>query len=110
MEMCSHRGYPEARQEGLFPPQNYRPIAVLETFGKLMEKVMAKRVLADITRHNLIPTNQFGRRNTSSCTDAGLALIHDITLTLAHRANLKCGMLLFGIQGFFDNVNHACLI
>ena len=89
-------------------PKNYRPIALLETFGKLMEKVMARRILADVTRNNLIPTNQFGGRNASSCTDAGLTLIHDVTL--AHRANLKCGMLLFDIRGFFDNVNHARLV
>ena len=88
-------------------PKNYRPIALLETFGKLLEKVMARRILAEVTRHNLVPTTQFGGRNASSCTDAGLALIHDVTL--AHRANRKCGMLLFDIQGFFDNVNHARL-
>lgn len=38
----------------------------------------------------------------------GLTLMHDITL--AHRANLKCGILLFDIRGFFDNVNHARLV
>jgi hypothetical protein len=86
-------------------PKNYRPIALLETFGKLLEKVMAKRILADVTRNTLIPINQFGGRNTSSCTDAGLAPLHDVTL--AHWANLKCGILLFDIRGFFDNVNHA---
>jgi hypothetical protein len=89
-------------------PKNHRPIALLETFGKLLEKVMAKCILADVTRKNLIPSNQFGGRNASSCTDAGLALIHDITL--AHRTNLKCSILLFDISGFFDNINHGCLV
>ena len=99
---------PKPDQKDYSLPKNYRPIALLETFGKLLEKVMAKCILVDITRNNLVPTNQFGGRNASSCTDAGLTLIHDVTL--AHRANLKCGMLLFDIRRFFDNVNHARLV
>ena len=99
---------PKPDRKDYLLPKNYRPIALLETFGNLMAKVMAKRILADITHNNLIPTNQFGGRNAPSCTDAGLTLIHDVTL--AHRANLKCGIVLFDIRGFFDHANHVRLV
>jgi hypothetical protein len=51
---------------------------------------------------------QFGARPFSSTIDAGLCLIHDIETT--HALSRVCSMLLFDIQGFFDNVNHNRLI
>jgi hypothetical protein len=82
----------------------HRPISLLETMSKLMEKAVAKRFQHDIVKENLIGTNQFGGRTHSSCLDAGLTLIHDVQT--AHAAGLKAGILLFDVKGFFDNVNH----
>jgi hypothetical protein len=83
----------------------HRPISLLETMSKLMEKAVAKRFQYDIVKYELIPTNQFGGRTHSSCLDAGLTLIHDVQT--AHANGLKTGILLFDVKGFFDNVNHA---
>lgn len=77
---------------------NCRPIVLLDTFGKFLEKIMAKRLLVDATCYNLIPINQFGGR-TASWTDAALALLHDVTL--AHLA-----VSLFDIKGFSDILTH----
>ena len=84
--------------------KNFRPISLLECLGKLLEKVVAKLIYRDMSNHDLVPTTQFGGRNASSTLDAGLALLHDIQA--AHQAGLRAGMLLFNIQGFFDNINH----
>jgi hypothetical protein len=86
-------------------PKAHRPISLLETMSKLLEKAVAKRMQHDIVKHELIHANQFGGRAHSSCLDAGLALIHDIQD--AHRRGLKVGILLFDVRGFFDNVNHG---
>jgi hypothetical protein len=86
-------------------PKAHRPISLLETMSKLLEKAVAKRMQHDIVAHELIYTNQFGGCAHSSCLDAGLTLLHDIQS--AHRAGLKAGILLFDIRGFFDNVNHS---
>lgn len=88
-------------------PKCYRPVALLECMGKLLEKVIAKRISHDITALGLIPTTQFGARPFSSTIDAGLCLTHDIET--AHPLGGVCGTLLFDIEGFFDNVNHARL-
>jgi retron-type reverse transcriptase len=61
-----------------------------------------------MSKYALILTTQFGGRNASSTLEAGLTLFHDIQS--AHQAGLKTGILLFDIQGFFDNINHKCLI
>lgn len=76
--------------------------------SKLLEKAVDKRLQHDIVKHELVPTTQFGGRSHSSCTDAGLALIHDVQS--AFRAGLKCGVLLFDVRGFFNNVNHPRLV
>jgi retron-type reverse transcriptase len=86
-------------------PKAHRPISLLETMSKLLEKAVAKRMQHNIIKHKLIHANQFGGRAHSSCLDAGLALIHDIQD--AHRRGLKVGILLFDVRGFFNNVNHG---
>ena len=89
-------------------PKNYRPISLLECMGKLLKKIISSRLLYDINKYELIPSSQFGGRNTSSTVDAGLTLQHDIRT--AHTSGLVCGMLLFDISGFFDNINHQHLV
>jgi Reverse transcriptase (RNA-dependent DNA polymerase)/Endonuclease-reverse transcriptase len=88
--------------------KNFRPISLLECMGKLVEKLIARLLYREIINHDLIPTNQFGGRMASSTLDAGLTLLHDIQI--AHAAGLRTGLLLFDIQGFFDNVNRDRLV
>jgi hypothetical protein len=76
-------------------PKVHRPILLLETMSKLLEKAVVKRMQHNIMKHELIHTNQFGGRVHSSCLDVGLALIHDVQE--AHRKGLKVGILLFDI-------------
>ena len=89
-------------------PKSYRPVALLECLSKLLEKVIAKRVLFEIGKHSLVPTNQFGARPHSSTVHAGLALTHDIAII--HAQGGCCASIQFDIQGFFDNINHDRLI
>lgn len=81
---------------------------MLECLGKLLEKLVACLIYRDMAKHSLIPTTQFGGCNTSLTLDAGLMLLHNIQL--AHQAGLYTGLLLFDIQGFFDNINHKRLM
>ena len=86
-------------------PRAYRPIQLLECLGKIMEKIVASRLMYDISKLNLVPHEQFGGRKASSCTDAALSLTHDI------QSGWKNGMvstfLCIDVKGFFDNVNHG---
>jgi hypothetical protein len=86
-------------------PKAHRPISLLETMSKLLEKAIAKWMQHDIVAHELIHTNQFGGHAHSSCLDTGLTLLHDVQSV--HRAGLKARILLFDVRGFFDNVNHG---
>jgi hypothetical protein len=48
-------------------PGNYRPISILTTFSKLLEKLYYNRLMSFINTHNVLHRNQFGfRRNKST--------------------------------------------
>ena len=55
-----------------------------------------------------MPFNQFGGCSNASCLDVGLSLTHDINE--AKRKGLVSSFLAIDIKGFFDHVNHKCLI
>jgi hypothetical protein len=99
---------PKLGKEDYSLPKCYRPVALLECLGKLLEKVVAKQLSFDIRSLSLIPTNQFGSHPHSSTMDAGLCLTHDVET--AHTLGSICSVILFDIQGFFDNVNHTQLV
>jgi hypothetical protein len=99
---------PKPNQTDYTLAKNFRPIALLECLGKLLEKVVAKLIYKDMSNYTLVPMTQFGGRNASSTLDAGLTILHDIQM--AHQTGLRSGILLFDIQGFFDNINHERLI
>ena len=83
--------------------KNYHPISSLECMGKQLKKVVVHLIYSNLTNFLLVPINQYGGQVSSSMLDVGLALLHDIQS--AQKASLKAGLLLFDIQGFFDNIN-----
>jgi len=88
--------------------KNFCPVSLLECMGKLVEKLVARMLYSEIIKHDLIPMNQYRGRMASSTLDAGLTLTHDIKV--AHAAGLRTGLLLFDIQGYFDNINRGRLV
>src|SRR6266702_276891 len=96
----------QARPQRLRALQELQTNCAIRNLRKTPGEVMTKRLFS--RRHSPQPYPDQLVRRTSSCTDAALTLLHDVTL--AHRANLKCGILLFDIKGFFDNVNHNRLV
>ena len=86
----------------------YCPIQLLECLGKLLEKIVAKRLMFDCSHYHLIPPEQFGGVASASCIDVGLSLTHDIEYALNH--NLQASLLTIDVKGFFDNINHEHLV
>ena len=85
-------------------PRAYRPIQLLECMGKVLEKIVASRLMFDIGKHELVPFIQFGGCTASSCVDAGLSLTHDIQSAWKH--GMVASVLAIDVKGFFDKVNH----
>ena len=57
---------------------NYRPISLLSTFSKIMEKLMAARLNNYLDLHNIIYPNQFGFRSGYSTTHSLITITENI--------------------------------
>jgi hypothetical protein len=88
----------------------YRPIALLNTLGKVLEKIVARRVSALAEEHDLLPTTQMGARPGRSTVTALEMLTEQIQTFWANDASLVASMLSLDISGAFDNVSHERLI
>ena len=89
-------------------PQAYHLITLLECLGKLLEKIVAKRLSYMVGRHELILGTQFGRWSNSSTIDAAMTFVYDIHTVW--NQNMVTSVLTFDIKGFFDFVNHQRLL
>ena len=80
--------YPQQMKEALVVPlhkgkskqetTNYRPISLLITMSKLLEKIMYKHIYGFMTDNNLIFASQHGFRNKYSCESAVSELVGNI--------------------------------
>jgi len=57
-------------------PKAFRPIVLLNTLGKLIEKVIAERLQFSVASNNFIHPSQLGGLKFKSTSDAGIALTH----------------------------------
>ena len=78
----------------------------MECTGKLLEKVITRRITNDIALHpDILPNNQFGSRPQHCTSDAALALVHRIQAT--RNTGHHGALILFDISGFFDHIDAA---
>ena len=84
-------------------PKAYRPISLLECCGKLLEKIIARRILSDAHTYDILPNSQFGSRDYHCATDAALCLVHHAQAAV--KCHFVASVILFDISGFFNNIN-----
>ena len=54
----------------------FRPIVLLNTLGKLIEKIIARRLQFDAVKYGILHSNQLGGVPQQSTEDAGMFLTH----------------------------------
>ena len=57
-------------------PKAFRPIVLLNTLGKLIEKMIARRLQFDAVKYSILHPNQLGGVAQRSTEDAGVFLTH----------------------------------
>ena len=86
----------------------FRPIVLLNTLSKLIEKVVAKRLQFIVTSNDFIHPSQLGSLKFKSTADAGIVLTHIIQSGWAKGRSTSS--LVFNISQFFPSLNHNLLI
>jgi len=89
-------------------PKAFHPIVLLNTLGKLIEKVIAERLQFMVARNDFIYPSQLGSLKFKSTLDTGIALTHIIRSGWAKGKSTSS--LAFDISQFFPSLNHRLLV
>ena len=89
--------------------KSYRPIALLDTLGKSLESVLAKRISYLAAHHELLPKQHIGGRKATSVEHAVHFTLERIYGAWASE-NPVVSMLCLDVSGAFDNVSHERLL
>ena len=88
-------------------PKVFRPIVLLNTVGKLIEKVIRERLQFNTASNEFIHPSQLSGLKLKSTVDVGIALIYIIYTGWVK--NLSTSTLAFDIAQFFPLLNHCLL-
>jgi len=83
-------------------PSSYRPIRLLETIGKLFEKILLARILHVINERGLMRDEQFGFNPTHSTSLQLAPLVERITRNLGEKR--LTGVVILDVARAFDTV------
>jgi hypothetical protein len=89
-------------------PKLFQPIVLLNTLGKLIEKIISTWLQFDSVKFGVFHSNQLGGIQQRSTEDAGLFLTHLVKAGWAQ--GLKMSVVAFDIAQFFPLLNHEMLM
>ena len=92
---------PKSGKADYSTPRSFRVIVLLDTFSKILEKLVQSRFSATAHLKGLVAVHRAGSLPGVSTEDAAACLIHEIDAT--HRSGLCATIGFFDIKGGFDN-------
>ena len=87
---------------------NYRPISLLITLSKILEKLMHKRIYDFLEANNLIYNSQYGFRPRHSCENAVSELIS--VVLKGHEQKRSTMAVFLDLSKAFDTLDHRILL
>ncbi|GBM90606.1 Putative protein in type-1 retrotransposable element R1DM, partial [Araneus ventricosus] len=89
-------------------PRAYRPICLLSTMSKVLDKLVSQRILYHYHSNNLLNPLQHGFRTGKSCETAGFEL-REVVLERVRRNQGVC-MISLDVAGAFDIVSWVSIL
>jgi hypothetical protein len=90
-------------------PESYRPVALLNTLGKILESIVATRISYLMEKHKLLPATHLGGRRGIS-TDHAIQGIIDRIQRAWGKKKPVVSMVLMDVGGAYDNALHTRLL
>ena len=87
---------------------NYRPISLLITLSKLLEKIIYNRTIQFLDKHNLLFISQYGFRKKHSCSDEIMELTSEILKNNENSLYTACVFL--DLSKAFDTLKPEILL
>ena len=87
---------------------NYRPISLLITISKVLEKIIYKRVYSFLEWNNILYNSQYGFMTNHNCEQAMMELVSRL-LHAKERDEHSAGIFLDLLKAF-DTLNHTVLL
>jgi exonuclease III len=85
-------------------PKSYRPISLLRTLGKGLERLVARRLAWVAIKYNVLHPQQFGALPLRSSADLTACLVHDVEEAWEKDKKLISSVLTADIKGAFNAV------
>ena len=96
------------KSDDLDNPGSYRPISLLATISRVLEKIINLRLTDWAETNNLLHVNQSGFRKDHSCQDNIFKMIE--TCKAGLQCDLKCGRVDFDVEKAFDQAPHKGIL
>jgi hypothetical protein len=90
--------------------KSYRPIALLEAVGKVIETVVARRLTAIAETYKILPKYQMGARKGRDTTTALELIVEQVHTVWACGKKYVASMLSLDMAEAFDNASHPRLL
>ena len=99
---------PLHKKDDVLNPKNYRPVAILPIFSKVLERVIFNQVVTYLSENNLIHPNHHAYRPHHNTTTA-LLQMYDTWLESLEKTEMS-GVCFLDMSAAFDIVDHSLLL